>query len=260
MQRDPLPWPHARGRPVPSPRGSVGLLRSPRPGAAPRARAPRRQGAYSLAEGAVTGANVEGGGGLAANTRYFVYLTVTGGVLVRTITTTAPDANLVFQAGGTTHRYLGTFCTDDTGAIIPFEATKGSYRYLHSKGGVTTCALPNTAGVFNSKNLKHADNAGHVDLIPPTARRVLLGLRVVHDDIEADQPHAVRLKTDAGDTPYRAIGFGEFPIAPGASTRHPTHVVEHFLNATRQLVYATEATATNTPTYEADVLGFAEGW
>lgn len=72
------------------------------------------------------------GGGLAAETWYYVYAYDSSGTLAVEASTTAPEASLTFKDGGTTHRYLGCFRTSTGSVVLPFRSVNGRFTYRAS--------------------------------------------------------------------------------------------------------------------------------
>lgn len=68
--------------------------------------------------GATINATTVFGAALAANTRYYLYVYESGGVLAYEVTTTAPDAEHLYKAGGQTHAFISTFSTYGTNVAI----------------------------------------------------------------------------------------------------------------------------------------------
>ena len=94
----------------------------------------------------LTNADLEGGGVFAANTAYYVYLTVLiSGVsqsAKMVISTSPPEASLTFKnVGGTpqfTHRYLGSFSTDPSQNIREFSMIDFKYMFPERLLGTLT--------------------------------------------------------------------------------------------------------------------------
>lgn len=112
-----------------------------------------------------------GGMTLASDTNYYVYAYVSGGVLAFEVSTTAPDAALVWKTGATnTHRYLFCFHTSSAGVPLAMQMTRG--RYLYRLSALTTeLRALNTSSAVGATDviLARAGVAGR-ELLPAHAR------------------------------------------------------------------------------------------
>lgn len=72
------------------------------------------------------------GGGLAAETWYWVYAYDSSGTLAVEASTTAPESSLTFKTSDTTRRYLGCFRTSTGSVVLPFRSVGGRFRYRAS--------------------------------------------------------------------------------------------------------------------------------
>ena len=72
------------------------------------------------------------GGGLAAETWYYVYAYDSSGVLSVEASTTAPESSLTFKTADTTRRYLGCFRTSTGSVALPFRSVNGRFTYRAS--------------------------------------------------------------------------------------------------------------------------------
>lgn len=115
-----------------------------------------------------TVADLDGGGVFATMTYYYMYLSVVGGVLTRSISTTAPDANNYYKSGigGTDYAYVGSFRTNLDSEITVFWATNGVY-YSNSRAYYTvfTGVGPTMINLYSEK------------MLPPTSREAIVSLR-----------------------------------------------------------------------------------
>lgn len=75
-----------------------------------------------------TVADLEGGGAFSADTYYFMYLYLSGGLITRQISATAPDAYNMYKASSTDYAYVGSFRVGPAGTITNFVAMNGVYR------------------------------------------------------------------------------------------------------------------------------------
>lgn len=123
----------------------------------------------TAAETTIGASKIDGGGNLNNSTWYYVYAYRNAGSLDYLISTTAPDVYLTFRNGAQTHRYLGCFVTDSTGAPIPMRAHKGRYLYRRS-------ALANnqTRALNTSTEQASATNLSLAGQVPPHSRIAIL--------------------------------------------------------------------------------------
>lgn len=70
------------------------------------------------------------GAALGADTRYWLYATISAGVLAWHISTTAPDAGFRYKTGDTSKMYVSTFITESTGALVPYKQSENYFEYL----------------------------------------------------------------------------------------------------------------------------------
>ncbi len=110
---------------------------------------------------------IEGGGALASDAWYFVYVWSNGGVLDYEISTTGPSASRVHKAGSgaaLARVYLGCFPTDSSGKPVPLVAHRGRCVYLNS-------ILP---GVSNSQSDSAWHNVSLASAVPPHSRHAVV--------------------------------------------------------------------------------------
>lgn len=111
------------------------------------------------------------GGGLAAETWYYVYGYDSSGVLAVEASTTAPESTLTFKTADTTRRYLGCFRTTTGSAVLPFRAVNGRYLYRASGDpGSELQALLATGTVGATDLILAYGGTATKELIPPHAR------------------------------------------------------------------------------------------
>lgn len=70
------------------------------------------------------------GAAFAADTRYWLYATISAGVIAWHISTTAPDALLHFKTGDTSKLYVSTFITRDMGVLVAYKQSDNYYTYV----------------------------------------------------------------------------------------------------------------------------------
>lgn len=68
-------------------------------------------------------------GALAADTRYYVYVSIVAGVITFSVSTTAPDAGLFYKTGDTSAMFVSTFITDDVPNILRYSQSNREYIY-----------------------------------------------------------------------------------------------------------------------------------
>ncbi len=160
---------------------------------------------YVSAPSTVGASKIEGGGNLAASSRYSVYAWSNAGSLDFEVSLTGPSASRVRKSGSAdadlARVYLGTFFTDSTGAPIPLLAVRGRYLYRRS-------AIASVTGVFAADGLRAVafggGAVGHTALdlsarVPPHARRALLFGQAITTSTAGAASTALNLY-DAADT------------------------------------------------------------
>lgn len=70
------------------------------------------------------------GAALVADTRYWVYATITAGALAWHVSTTAPDAGFRFKTGDTSKMYVSTFITGNAAAFVAYKQSENYYEYV----------------------------------------------------------------------------------------------------------------------------------
>lgn len=150
----------------------------------------------TAAETTIGASKVESGGNLGNSTWYYVYAyRSSGGSLDYLISTTAPDVYLTFRNGAQTHRYLGCFVTDSSGAPIPMRAHKGRYLYQRSALANNQTRALNTSTVAGS-----ATNLSLAGQVPPHSRVAMVQTQVTNSGGNS----LLNLYTD-GDTSDAAL-------------------------------------------------------
>jgi hypothetical protein len=88
-------------------------------------------------------------GALAANTRYYVYVSLVSGSLTWSVSTTAPDAGYFYKTGDTSYQFVSTFYTDHVPNILLYSQTDRKYTYKsRTTGGIRGNMILN-AGTSN---------------------------------------------------------------------------------------------------------------
>lgn len=129
-------------------------------------------GAYaSASETQLTSSSHFGSGTLANDTMYYVYATLSAGVLTYDVSTTAPDAPLTWKTGAVgTHRYLFCFKTSSAGVPLAMQMSRGRYLYRFSALTTELRALNTTsATAATDVILARAGTSGR-ELLPAHAR------------------------------------------------------------------------------------------
>jgi hypothetical protein len=114
-------------------------------------------------------------GNLSNSTWYYVYAYRNAGSLDYLISTTAPDVYLTFRNGAQTHRYIGCFVTDSSGAPIPMRAHKGRYLYRRSALANNQTRALNTSTVAGS-----ATNLSLAGQVPPHSRLAMVQTQITN--------------------------------------------------------------------------------
>lgn len=129
----------------------------------------------TAAETTIGASKVEGSVNLSNSTWYYVYAFRNAGSLDYLISTTAPDVYLTFRNGAQTHRYIGCFVTDSSGAPIPMRAHKGRYLYRRSALANNQTRALNTSTVAGS-----ATNLSLAGQVPPHSRLAMVQTQITN--------------------------------------------------------------------------------
>lgn len=141
------------------------------------------------------------GGGLAAETWYYVYAYDSSGTLAVEASTTAPESSLTFKTSDTTRRYLGCFRTSTGSVVLPFRSVNG--RFLHRASWDTASelqALLATTGVSATDVILARGGTASKELIPPHTR-----MARVQSTLSATGGEATATFLTKGDTPGTTI-------------------------------------------------------
>ena len=150
---------------------------------------------YSANAQALTNSVLEGGGSFANNTWYYVYAYVSSGALAFQITTTAPEASLVWKNGTTTHRYLRSFRTNASGVIYRFRASGNNVTYRRS--GHTT----NAFSVLSASATASFTDVDCSVFVPPHARLARLWANFqIADDADGQRQALFRTNGDSSSS------------------------------------------------------------
>ena len=77
------------------------------------------------------------GGSFTADTRYYVYASISAGAIVFSVDTTAPDAGLFYKAGDQQYQFVTTFFTDGSTDLLAYTQDDNYYRYDTRSSGLT---------------------------------------------------------------------------------------------------------------------------
>ena len=202
--------------------------------------------------GTLTLANVEGAPvNISANTWYYAYASNDGsGAFVWELSTTAPDASLLFKTGTTSQRYVGCFTTVTGGVPIPFVAKKsggrGLYRYNLSGIDVLSGAA-DRCEVLTAGNATAWTSVNLTRYVPPHARIAHLRVSVTSTDASS---RYFRLRT-LGET----LGYETFAIQGTASQSYATFDITINVSSGQIIEYLVENANVNVT---LTVLGFEE--
>ena len=87
---------------------------------------------------------------LGISTRYWLYVTITAGALVYSISTTAPDAGLKYQDGDESKLYVSTFITNPDRSVVPYSQSDNRYDYYTPINQPSTRVLNNGAATLTT--------------------------------------------------------------------------------------------------------------
>lgn len=96
-------------------------------------------------------------GGLAASTRYYVYVAIVAGALTFSVSTTAPDAGLRYKTGDEQYQFVSTFFTSGAASLIPYTQDDNVYQYD---------TYPAVGGGTDANLFLDRGNAGGVVTVP----------------------------------------------------------------------------------------------
>lgn len=141
------------------------------------------------------------GGGLAAETWYYVYAYDSSGTLAVEASTTAPESSLTFKTSDTTRRYLGCFRTSTGSVVLPFRSVNGRFLYRASWDTASELqALLATTGVSATDVILARGGTATKELIPPHTR-----MARVQSTLSATGGEATATFLTKGDTPGTTI-------------------------------------------------------
>lgn len=160
----------------------------------------------TAAETTIGASKIDGGGNLSNSTWYYVYAYRNAGSLDYLISTTAPDVYLTFRNGAQTHRYLGCFRTDGSGAPYAMRGHRGRYTYQNSATSDTVVYTTGGAAAYGSLSL--------ASFVPPHSRLARLRLELANTSASALASLAVRTP---GDTTSSYIVYAPKEIGGGTS-------------------------------------------
>lgn len=208
----------------------------------------------SSAGAVVTESAIEGGGDLAVDQWYYLYLYRSGGgSLAYELSLTAPGVSRRFKSGDATRRYLGCLRTNAAGTPMPFVALRG--RYVYRRSAVSNVNTGSGLRLLQRTTAQSSTIAVDISArIPPHARVAILRAEAVvttADDAElflytaATDPSAhaqVRAKLAAADYNTRTTIETEIPV----------------LQAPTAIAYALQVDTTSGSVLEASI--HALGW
>lgn len=141
------------------------------------------------------------GGGLAAETWYYVYAYDSSGVLAVEASTTAPESSLTFKTSDATRRYLGCFRTSTSSVVLPFRSVNGRFSYRASWDTASELqALLATSVVSATDVILARGGTASKELIPPHTR-----LARVQSSLSATGGEATATFFTKGDSPGTTI-------------------------------------------------------
>jgi hypothetical protein len=141
------------------------------------------------------------GGGLSAETWYYVYAYDSSGTLAVEASTTAPESSLTFKTSDTTRRYLGCFRTSTGSVVLPFRSVNGRFLYRASWDTVSELqALLATSVVSATDVILARGGTASKELIPPHTR-----MARVQSSLSATGGEATATFLTKGDTPGTTI-------------------------------------------------------
>lgn len=141
------------------------------------------------------------GGGLAAETWYYVYAYDSSGTLAVEASTTAPESSLTFKTSDTTRRYLGCFRTSTGSVVLPFRSVNGRYSYRASWDTASELqVLLGSTGVSATDVILARGGTATKELIPPHTR-----MARVQSSLSATGGEATAAFLTKGDTPGTTI-------------------------------------------------------
>lgn len=217
--------------------------------------------AFTLAvETQLTSATHFGGGTLAADTNYYVYATVSGSALTFEVSTTVPDAGLIWKTGATgTHRYLFCFHTSSAGVPLAMQMSRGRYLYRFSALAATELRALNTSSATAATDviLARAGTVGR-ELLPAHARiaRLLSEVTAAGNHIDDTVQVSYGMNGDLGT----GAAFIHRVYGPSTATNHAVFDCE--CDSARTIDYSITLSNTDagnpTTTTNLYVLGFEE--
>lgn len=169
---------------------------------------------------------------LAANTRFYVYAYKSGGSLDFAVSTTAPDAALMYEGGanGTDYAFIGTFICNAAATIMQYTQEDNVYRYT-DRGATGGGAVDNLILDGTNAAVATAVAYGTSLPVPPAVRaqRVLIEVR-----LQSATTGYSTIKTSLGPVTLGEIGvtagsrgggYVELPFINGSTMFHVESVV-----------------------------------
>lgn len=206
---------------------------------------------------------------LVAGTWYYVYAYPDGsGGVNFEVSTTAPDnsgttddGGAVWKSGGTTRRYLGSFCTYTDGASVVrpmpmFQASGGRYHYVWSAVSETLIP-PLTTLTTSGGSVTDTETIDLSDWVPPHARVGIVELRTTmlsgEDSMDLWVFEGGSIPPAAG----REISFVDAPRASGPSVEAKREITV-FLSTSREFTLRAATAGGGGCTVDTHPMGWLE--
>lgn len=154
-------------------------------------------------------------GTLTADAWYYAYLYDNAGTLTLEVSTTVPDASLLYKSGDPTRVYVGPVLMDSTTNAVP--AVKVGNRYLWRPSGQSGANFnlggPSGAGGTSITTVSLVDGVGAVNMVPPHAQVIEVRIDVNNT---SGTPQTLNIFTES-DTNVKQV----LQAPPGHTTLGP---------------------------------------
>lgn len=87
---------------------------------------------------------------LGISTRYWLYVTITAGALVYSISTTAPDSGRKYMTSDESQLYVSTFITNPDRSVVPYVQNDGRFDYYDTENHPSLKVLTNGAALLTT--------------------------------------------------------------------------------------------------------------
>ena len=87
---------------------------------------------------------------LGISTRYWLYVTITAGALVYSISTTAPDSGRKYMTSDESQLYVSTFITNPDRSVVPYVQSEGRFDYYDTENHPSLKVLNNGAATLTA--------------------------------------------------------------------------------------------------------------